>query len=78
MGHANLPVAGAEKHARAFERLGWSRRQGKGHIIMTKSGVRATLAIPNHKGKDVKRALLAKLLQAGGISEDDYNEAFNR
>lgn len=79
MGHANLPLAGAEKHARTFERLGWTRRQGKGsHIVMSKRGVFATLSIPNHKGQDVKRALLAKLLQAAGISEDDYLAAFNR
>lgn len=80
MGLSNRPSAGGDRHARAFERLGWSRdRQTKGknpHIIMVKAGHRATLSIPVHKGRDVSRALIAGLLRSAGISEADYVKAF--
>lgn len=82
MGQKNLPLARGERHARAFERGGWRRdRETSGrnpHIILVKRGHRNTLSIPNHKGKDVKRALLQKLIQKAGMSEEQYLECFRR
>ena len=78
MGLSDLPLANGEKHAACFERLGWTRekkRRGRGsHILLTKKGMRATLSIPDHK--EVKRALLAKLISAAGITQAKYIEKF--
>jgi len=45
-------------------------------MIMTKPGHRATLSIPNHD--PVKRATLAKLIQAAGETVESYCAAFHR
>lgn len=77
MGNERLPVGPARKHIAAFERLGWSQARSNGsHVMMTKTGCRATLAIPNHKGKDVRRGLLGQLLIAAGVSADEYLDAY--
>ena len=40
----------------AFQKAGWSISRQKGsHVAMEKPGQEATLSIPVHKGKDVKR-----------------------
>jgi predicted RNA binding protein YcfA (HicA-like mRNA interferase family) len=75
MGQADLPLAPGDAHARAFERCGWSIRQRRNHIILTKPGVRATLSIPDHR--EVKRALIAKLIKQAGMSEAEYLAAFH-
>lgn len=80
MGQSDLPLAPADKHARAFERLGWTRqppRRGKGsHIVLTKAGVQFTLCLPAHG--DVKRGLLAKQIKGAGLTEEQYLDAFWR
>ena len=45
--------------------------------MMTKPGERATLTIPDHSKKDVNRALLKRLLDAAGLTEDAYLAAFH-
>jgi hypothetical protein len=78
MGLSDLPLASAEKHAACFERLGWTRdykRRGRGvHILLTKEGERATLSIPIQR--EVKRPLLAGLIRAAGISQEQYIKKF--
>ena len=78
MGLSDLPLANGEKHAACFERLGWTRdrkRRGRGsHILLTKSGVRATLSIPDHH--EVKRTIIAKLISLAGITQEQYLEEF--
>ena len=80
MGQKDLPLASGERHARAFERCGWTRaRETSGrnpHIILEKPGVRATLSIPNHKGENVKRALLQKQIKLAGLTEQQYLDCF--
>ena len=82
MGQADLPLARAEIHVWAFERCGWVRvRTTSGvnpHIILTKEGSPFTLSIPNHQGKDVKRALLQKQIRTAGLTEDQYLREFHR
>jgi predicted RNA binding protein YcfA (HicA-like mRNA interferase family) len=47
---ARLPVISGRKAVRAFERAGWrvSRREGS-HVILTKTGMLATLSVPDHR-----------------------------
>jgi predicted RNA binding protein YcfA (HicA-like mRNA interferase family) len=75
MGLKRLPHGSGERHARAFQRLGWERRpkEGKGsHIVVAKGRQRIT--IPAHP--TVKRALLAGLLKRAGIREQEYLDAY--
>ena len=78
MGLANLPLASGHAHAAAFVRLGWvldSKRRGRGsHFLLTKSGMRPTLSIPNQR--EVKRTIIASLIKTAGESEDRYLRAF--
>lgn len=78
MGLANLPLASGNAHVKAFERLGWklnTTRRGRGkHFLLTKSGHRATLSIPDHH--EVKRTIIAGLIKAAETSEEKYLKAF--
>jgi HicA toxin of bacterial toxin-antitoxin, len=80
MGLSALPLASGERHAAAFERCGWTRdtkRRGRGtHILLTKSGVRAVLSIP--PDREVKRTLLAGLIQTAGLTEEQYLDCFDK
>lgn len=76
MGQQRLPLASGNRHVRAFQRLGWTLNHSTGsHAILRKEGY-PPLSIPCHQGKDVKRGLLAKQLQLGEITEDDYLAVF--
>ena len=80
MGLSNLPLASGEQHAAAFERLGWTRdhkRRGRGkHILLTKTGMRATLSIPDHH--EVKRTIIAALITLAGTTEEKYLQNFRK
>jgi hypothetical protein len=80
MGLSDLPLANAEQHAACFERLGWTRdrkRRGRGvHILLTKEGVPATLSISIQR--EVKRPLLAGLIRAAGITQEEYIAEFRK
>jgi len=74
----DLPLAPGDRHVRAFGRLGWSqRRKTRGsHAILEHPDCRYHISIPCHRGKDVKRRLLADQLILAGISIDEYLAAF--
>ena len=58
---------------RAFQNAGWfvSRQKGS-HVILEKPGHEATLSVPVHKGKDVKRGTLRRLIKDAGMTVDDF------
>jgi predicted RNA binding protein YcfA (HicA-like mRNA interferase family) len=74
---SDLPCGGAERHVRALQRLGWqvARKTGS-HVVLTKAGNPATLSIPDHRGRDVSRKLLARVLKHAGITEGEYLDAY--
>lgn len=78
MGLRDLPLAPGERHVKAFERAGWrqTRKTRGSHAILEKEGVDATLSIPCHKGKDVKRALLSKQIKLAGMTGSEYLKHF--
>lgn len=58
---------------KAFERAGWIFKRQKGsHMIMTKSGYRATLSIPNHRS--LKEPLLKKLIKDALMTPEEFKE----
>jgi predicted RNA binding protein YcfA (HicA-like mRNA interferase family) len=78
MGSSRLPVAPGARHVKALEKLGWVRRRTTGsHEIMTKPGERATLSVPCHAGRDLRRGTLSAILKSAGVTEDDYLAAFS-
>jgi len=64
-----------EDVVRAFCRAGWKiTRQRGSHIILVKEGYVATLSIPVHKGKTVKRGTLRDLIRDSKMSVDEFIE----
>ena len=62
-----------DRLVRAFQRAGWNISRQKGsHVIMEKVGFDATLSIPVHKGKDVKRGTLRDLIRDAGMTIEDF------
>jgi predicted RNA binding protein YcfA (HicA-like mRNA interferase family) len=64
---------------RAFERAGWTRRrlprkhgQGGSHVYLISEGNPYVLAVPVHKGRDVRAGLLASLLKKAGLSAEEF------
>ena len=62
-----------EKVVKAFQQVGWEiSRQRSSHIILEKEGHEATLSVPVHKGKNVKRGTLRNLIKDAGMTVDDF------
>lgn len=63
-------ISGKEA-VKAFGRAGWVvRGQVGSHVMMTKSGVRANLSVPQHKELSV--GTLRKLIRAAGLTVDEF------
>lgn len=58
---------------RAFKRAGWKvARQRGSHTILVKDGHEATISIPVHKGKDVKRGTLRDLIRDAKMEANEF------
>lgn len=59
--------------AKAFQRAGWNAvGQVGSHLVMTKSGVRVNLSIPQHKELSV--GTLRVLIGHAGLTVDEFLE----
>lgn len=68
-----LPVARGDKVVKAFSKAGWRAVRQKGsHVIMIKEGVDATLSVPVHKEKPVKRGTLRDLIKDSGLTLKEF------
>ncbi|HWL35755.1 MAG TPA: type II toxin-antitoxin system HicA family toxin [Frankiaceae bacterium] len=79
MGQSDLPLGSGRAHVKAFERLGWTRAQGRGkgsHMVLTKPGHSFVVCIPDHD--QVSRALLAKALKGAGVTIEAYVAAYGK
>jgi predicted RNA binding protein YcfA (HicA-like mRNA interferase family) len=73
---SRLGSYGGETVVKAFERAGWSvARRRSSHVIMEKTGQIATLSVPVHKGRIVKRGTLRSLIKDAGMSVDEFLRA---
>jgi predicted RNA binding protein YcfA (HicA-like mRNA interferase family) len=62
-----------EEVVRAFHEAGWRIVRHKGsHIILTKEGHDATLSIPVHRGRNVKRGTLRDLIRDAGMTVEEF------
>ncbi len=58
---------------RAFQRAGWSiSRQRGSHVILVKTGSEATLSVPVHQGRTIKRGTLNDLIKDAGLTLDEF------
>jgi len=72
-----VPVLRPRDVVRAFEALGWEvARQRGSHIILTKEGHPATLAVPKHA--TVARGTLRSLIRQAGIALEEFLAALSR
>lgn len=63
-------ISGKEAAA-AFMRAGWtSRGQVGSHLVLTKTGMKANLSVPQHKELSV--GTLRALIRNAGLSVDDF------
>lgn len=70
---AKLGIYRPREIIRAFERDGWTLKHHTGsHAILEKAGHEATLSIPDHPGKDVKRGTMRALIRDAGLNVDDF------
>lgn len=64
-----------EQVVKAFQRAGWSIARVRGsHVILEKEGAVATLSVPVHKGKNVKRGTLRDLIKDADLSIEEFLE----
>ena len=62
---------------RVFESFGWRSDRNRGsHIMLTKDGEIATLAIPRRR--ELPRGTLRSLIRSSGITIDEFNERFQK
>lgn len=62
-----------DRVVKTFERAGWEvARQRSSHVILEKEGYEATLSVPVHKGKDVKRGTLRNLIKDAHMTVDEF------
>jgi len=68
------PVTGKEA-VRAFERAGFVfNRQSGSHVILKKDGHRYHLSVPVHAGKTLGTGLLNSLIEAAGLTPEQFAE----
>ena len=62
-----------EQVVKAFQRAGWRiARVRSSHVILEKEGHMATLSVPVHKGKNVKRGTLRDLIKDAELSIEEF------
>jgi predicted RNA binding protein YcfA (HicA-like mRNA interferase family) len=58
---------------KAFQRAGWKIARTRGsHVILEKEGFIATLSVPVHKGKNVKRGTLRDLIKDAEMEVKEF------
>jgi len=68
-----LPSISGMRARRVFEKNGWVFKRQKGsHMILTKTGLRTTLSVPNHKS--LKEPLLKRLIKDAGMTVEQFKE----
>ena len=68
---AAVPLLSGMEVVRVFTALGWrmSRQRGS-HLILTKEGEIASLAVPNHR--EVARGTLRSLIRTANLTTDQF------
>jgi predicted RNA binding protein YcfA (HicA-like mRNA interferase family) len=69
-----LPVISGREVRRTLEKLGWQfARQRGSHMILVKSGLPASLSVPDHR--EVARGTLRSLIRSAGLTVEEFISA---
>lgn len=69
----HLPTVSGKEMVKLLEKVGWyATRQRGSHIMMKKSGVYYTLAVPQHK--QLAKGTLATLMNEAGLTAQDLRD----
>jgi len=72
---SKLPRISGREAKRGFERAGfYEDRMKSSHCIMKKTGHRYHLSIPMHPGKTLGKGLLSSLIDAAGLTVEQFIE----
>lgn len=72
---AKVPRISGMDAVRAFERCGFVHTRTKGsHHILTKAGYPNSLSVPVHRGRTVGVGLLSSLIEAAGLTVEQFIE----
>ena len=68
-----MKVVSGKHFCKVLEKHGWvlKRTTKSSHFIYTKPGNPATLSVPVHGNKDLKKGLQADLMKQAGLTEED-------
>ena len=70
---ARLANISGKKAVKTFQKFGWNVvGQVGSHVVMTKTGVRVNLSVPQHK--EISIGLLRKLIRYASIEVDEFLE----
>ena len=71
---SKLPILTGLELIKILERVGFKTVRQKGSYVFLKHQDNRTTIIPVHKGKDVDRALLRKILRDTKISPNEFKD----
>jgi len=66
-----------EKVVRLLEKLGFMIKRQKGSHVVLKKGS-AMVVIPMHKGKDLKKGILRRIISHVGLSVEEFMNLLKR
>ena len=70
---ASIPNVRARDAIRAFEKHGFAVVRQKGsHVIMKRPGWPFNLSIPDHRGKSLPMGTLSSLIDASGLTVEEF------
>ena len=70
---SKLPIVSGERIVKTLKKAGFQLIRQKGsHVYLKHSDGRATV-VPVHKGKDIDRGLLKKILKDAELSIEEFN-----
>jgi len=75
---SRLPILTGLELIKILERIGFKTVRQKGSHIFLKHQDNRTTIIPVHKGKDVDRALLRKILRITKISPNEFKDILRK
>ncbi|MBU4349665.1 type II toxin-antitoxin system HicA family toxin [bacterium] len=75
---SRLPILTGLELIKILERMGFKTIRQKGSHVFLKHQDNRTTIIPVHKGKDVDRALLRKILRDTEISPNEFKDILRK
>ena len=69
---SKLPVLTADEIIRILKKLGFFFERQRGSHMIFKNDNKLSIVVPMHKGEDVDRGLLRKIISDTGLSVEEF------